>query len=377
MPSTDKTPPSPYDFTPTPKRNLGSDLGDRVPTGHHRLESDFYTGTLLVKMTTTTEVLVPDAYIQIDEIGHVTKSTRRHLDGKPLIPATSVKGMLRSAYEAVTNSRLGVLGVLGEQVRQINSAVKMDKEHKPATKLEELSPADRVFGWVSESGADNPLSSYMGQLSIGPITCDYESGIKKETRTLKVLASPMSDPRALKHYADDSAIKGRKIYPHHQNWKVTGATTNQQGRLNQTFDDVIPANITFTFQISLRNLSAAELGALLFVLEPSTHFHHRLGGGKPLGFGSVQLTVTKPEATTGAEWTKALKELRDPTWMTQKDLEELRTNFTDVVANGQKVIREKYLGGGAGKPTSELQYPAPQRPQNRGQKGNDRRNRPR
>src|SRR5262249_53330867 len=40
--------------------------------------------------------------------GHKDFPVRVDADGKPLVPPTSIKGMLRSAYEAVTNSRLAV-----------------------------------------------------------------------------------------------------------------------------------------------------------------------------------------------------------------------------------------------------------------------------
>ena len=375
MTSTDNKRTSPYDFIPTPERTSEDDLGDRVPTGHHRLASDFYSGTLQVEMVTTTEVLVPDAYIEVED-DHVTKSTRRDQAGKPLIPATSVKGMLRSAYEAVTNSRLGVLDK--EKVKK--NKKELSEAHQPALKLEKLSPADRVFGWVSEAGADNALSSYMGQLSVGPIAFKSGDGILNSKRTLKVLSSPLPKPSALKHYANGSKIKGRKIYPHHRDWKVAAATTHLRQKNNQTFDDVIPAGVTFTFQISLRNVSPTELGALLFVLEPrqsgndssqssqktANDFQHRLGGGKPLGFGSVQLKVTTCEVAVGEEWIRALSELRDPTWTKSEDIDRLKADFTHNLKKSADAIREKFLAAGAGKPTSELQYPTPQRRPNRG-----------
>lgn len=53
---------------------------------------------------------------------------------------------------------------------------------------------------------------------------------------------------------------------------------------------------TFTFALDVINLSLVELGALLWTLRPDDGFFHRLGGGKPLGFGSVQLDVDTPRA---------------------------------------------------------------------------------
>jgi len=57
-------------------------------------------------MTAETPLMVPEE--QRDENGHKTFKLRSDEQGNPLIPASSVRGMLRSAYEAATNSRFGV-----------------------------------------------------------------------------------------------------------------------------------------------------------------------------------------------------------------------------------------------------------------------------
>ncbi len=101
---------NPYNFVPAPPRNTQDpDLGDHEPVGHHRLFPDRYTGVIRVKMTAITPLLLPDAANATDiGDGHKSFPVRLDADGKPYIPPTSVKGMLRSAYEAITNSRLAV-----------------------------------------------------------------------------------------------------------------------------------------------------------------------------------------------------------------------------------------------------------------------------
>ncbi|HID20898.1 MAG TPA: TIGR03986 family CRISPR-associated RAMP protein, partial [Planctomycetaceae bacterium] len=69
-------------------------------------------------MTTQTPLLVPDAalateYDQDDpgqgiNEGHKSFPVRLGPDGRPYLAPTSVKGMLRAAYEAVTNSRMSI-----------------------------------------------------------------------------------------------------------------------------------------------------------------------------------------------------------------------------------------------------------------------------
>jgi len=53
-------------------------------------------------------LLIPDAAEMSEDNGHNTYPVRLGADGKPYLPPTSIKGMLRSAYEAITNSRLSV-----------------------------------------------------------------------------------------------------------------------------------------------------------------------------------------------------------------------------------------------------------------------------
>jgi CRISPR-associated protein (TIGR03986 family) len=101
---------NPYNFIPAPPRKTNDpDLGDHEPVGHHRLFPDRYTGVIRVKMTAITPLLLPDAANATDiGNGHKSFPVRLDADGKPYIPPTSLKGMLRSAYEAITNSRLAV-----------------------------------------------------------------------------------------------------------------------------------------------------------------------------------------------------------------------------------------------------------------------------
>ncbi len=101
---------NPYTFVPTPdRRNIPGTVfaGDSDPLSnsedHSRLWPERYTGALHLKMTVVTPVFIaktPEIVTTND--GHKT------YDCVEEIPATSVKGMLRSAYEAITNSRFGV-----------------------------------------------------------------------------------------------------------------------------------------------------------------------------------------------------------------------------------------------------------------------------
>lgn len=51
----------------------------------------------------------------------------------------------------------------------------------------------------------------------------------------------------------------------------------------------------FLFQVRFTNLSAGELAMLCAAIQPSASFEHRLGMGRPIGLGSVKLSLQKLE----------------------------------------------------------------------------------
>ena len=102
---------NPYNFIPVPDRSaLDAPFGDASPRGHESLEDVTYRGVIRVAMHTETPLFVPDAARSTVDQKHVTLPLRK-VNGNAHLPPTSVKGMLRSAYETVTLSRFGVLNL--------------------------------------------------------------------------------------------------------------------------------------------------------------------------------------------------------------------------------------------------------------------------
>jgi hypothetical protein len=106
-------------------------------------------------------------------------------------------------------------------------------------------------------------------------------------------------------------LRGRKVYPHHTDGLLQATVAGgQPSSQNRTIRRWVKAGATFVAQIDVMNLNAAELGALLWLLDlPEDHFL-RLGGGKPLGFGSVRVKVSGSELRTGAELRPRYESLR-------------------------------------------------------------------
>jgi CRISPR-associated protein (TIGR03986 family) len=105
---------NPYTFVPALPRGDAdtSGLADSRQAGlagHHRLRPELWTGKIAVTLTVETPLLLLDTSRRepVGDQGHFTYPVLLR-GGVPQLAPTAVKGMLRSAYEAVTNSRFGV-----------------------------------------------------------------------------------------------------------------------------------------------------------------------------------------------------------------------------------------------------------------------------
>jgi CRISPR-associated protein (TIGR03986 family) len=213
-------------------------------------------------------------------------------------------------------------------------------ELQPATTLSQLSPADRVFGWVSQEGQ----GAYRGNVRVGPVNCESPDPVERFPGVgvpLAILGQPKEqqarfyvarspDGEAQEDglskddagYVEGKGLRGRKVYPHHAglpagHWDepMTDRTQQANGghfqeyrrpRLNgqeqrdnqnRSVQGWVKEGTAFIFDLHVTNLSNVELGALLWLLSlPPEHFH-RLGGGKPLGFGSVRLEIDSAHTT--------------------------------------------------------------------------------
>ncbi len=219
---------------------------------------------------------------------------------------------------------------------------------RPAESIDQLSPADRVFGWVR---ADAEMGSCLqddrvaakGLLRIGPVNCETDAAdaierFNGEGLPLAILAEPKPQQgrfyvaaspygeaqedgltKQEAGYRPGKGLRGRKVYPHHLGlpenyWQKPMEDRTQEGNgpwqeyrrprkndneqrdsQNRSTKAWVKPGTEFTFDINFLNLSKVELGALLLLLNLPENHYHRFGGGKPLGFGSVRLTIDSCE----------------------------------------------------------------------------------
>jgi CRISPR-associated protein (TIGR03986 family) len=244
----------------------------------------------------------------------------------------------------------------------------------PAADIAELSPADRVFGWVNQKNRKprnktSNANAYKGQLRVHSVECktSKEQAIKlfdnpglplailgepKPAQTRFYTAEnksgkPINQGEA-KEYGYESVergLRGRKVYPHHRTlpdnyWDNSTedreyrhpSGEEERNSQNKSITGWVEPHTEFNFDMDIVNLSNVELGALLWLLNKD--FHHRLGGGKPLGFGSVTLEITSNDLRIGADWQKFYSSLNNK--------QKLEVNLKDIIEKYQNAVASNY-----------------------------------
>ena len=332
-------------------------LGDHAPVGHHRYRPERWTGSLSLSLEARTPLLLLDGFsCKVDGNGHKTLGTRAHL------LRTQLKGVLRSAYEMITNSRLGCVDASfskplqyrpperGAQKKSYTCApmeIFKIKKINPASCLAELSPAERVFGWVNPEGK----GAYKGQLRVSRLELDNPPPANNgPERTLAPLSSPKPEyvrfygagnldgtpfPKREKRfgYTDLAGDAGRNDYFTHpekpegyfgadvtpkQTFEHDGRTyypeylVHKKRQHNMTVRGEVPAGARFSACVQFHNLSDEELGALLWLLTLEEGAYYSLGSGKPFGFGSIRISLASLNAWRGQALKARYASLLDP-----------------------------------------------------------------
>jgi hypothetical protein len=261
----------PYDFVSFP---IGEPVR-RPLAGHDRFLPDRYNGVLHLQLTVETAlhsatgsiVLGSDVGASEPLVGPLVQR-----NGQWIIQGTSLKGCIRSVYEAITNSTLGVkTAVPVPGYRQPTNASKKNLN---------LCPASRVFGALG----------YQGLVEISDAVGDRAPSI--------IRVAPLHGPKLGPGYKNEAGqAKGRKFY-HHAKRLAEGGTIPIQVAIAQS---------RLTAQVHFRNLESADLGALLVALgqDPQYSFALKLGAAKPLGLGTVSVVVTEAEIIEGKALTQS------------------------------------------------------------------------
>lgn len=257
--------PKPYELISFPKERPPK----KPPAGHHQYLGDRLHGTLFLTLKVQTTLHVSTGVVVMgSDIGSrvpLIKTMVQNIDQKLSIQGSSLKGCIRSAYEAITNS---TLAVITSRYRD-----KIPQERLPCKNKQELCPASQVFGALD----------WQGLIEFSDAKCE-NTGFA--TGFMPSLYRPRPDQRRA-YFDARGNVAGRKFYYH--TIRAIDKGQNQGITVQQAAKEY-----TFQTQIQFKNLTAAELGTLLIVLgqDPKYPIALKVGGGKPIGMGTMTVEVT-------------------------------------------------------------------------------------
>ncbi len=189
--------------------------------------------------------------------------------------------------------------------------------HRTPTKID---IAEAIFGFVRDEQQEDAgvPQTLAGRVFVGDGRAVARDGVwlreGEETITPQILGSPK--PTTYQHYlvqteatqADSrgydstlgqTTLRGHKLYWHKGNVdgnaiRETNVEKIRTARKQYTHFRPVKDGVSFNFDLRFENLSAVELGALLWVLRLAADDRNRLtlGMGKPLGMGAVAITHT-------------------------------------------------------------------------------------
>lgn len=299
-------PPNPYDFVPLENVEPPRGAWHNAGIGLDRLLPERYTGRLAC-------VLHPETPIFIHGEGQQQQQSRRffRLGGRPGVPASSLKGAIRSTFEIVSDSCLSSLSdeykVSDSHQRTYGGAIdraEFIRQHPvyrpnrivpqlylPCTSLDLACPACLLFGMVerlTDIGQEGtPLA---GRLFFSDAT-----PVKGTAKPVKVEIPPAGGgphPWHATFYFQNQGrgeILGRKLYYHHKDYKETLAGYRAGLRADPVALDAQMGQFEFT--IDFTNLAEQELAYLVYALALEPDIRHHMFYGKPYGLGAARIEI--------------------------------------------------------------------------------------
>lgn len=320
----------PYAFVPPVERKETK----QAPT-HERYRRDLYSGKIVVEFTALTPVAVSAGSYKFVDGKYVQDAISRA--GKPVLPGSSVKGVVRAVAEAVSASCFSVTKGINEKL--LEKALPANNNRRGCNDYRTACPACSLFGLAGKE-------SLKSRVEFGEFTAVGD--VKLELRQLPQLERPFKDypqkksggqkgqylqdlarllggreERNLSNYGNERLyycrlcssdsncltctkddfwqiynrlsdpqrrelrFRGRKFYFHGQE--------PLQFRTNYHYRAYAPAGTRFQGEVYFKNLTREEYGLLLYALGAGGEFCLKIGYGKPLFYGSVATKIVRAE----------------------------------------------------------------------------------
>lgn len=181
--------------------------------------------------------------------------------------------------------------------------------------------AERMFGIIADdktNAGDLPKirkTGFGGHIKVGNAVLQEPGDDKfldpfyltlmgpKSTTFQHYLVQTSPEVRDLKTWNDGVPIRGIKMYWHKS--VDTNTTETEDTDMNSKLRP-LKQGVRFNFSIQFENLTSIELGALLTALQLKKGMAHKIGMGKPLGYGSALITDIELQLIGGKTRYKSL-----------------------------------------------------------------------
>lgn len=271
---------NPYDFVPLDMQHLPE---KRTPIWHNTYRSDsvkLYSGYLSLSIQAETPLFIPQDGASMQNPDKAAEHIYNG-NGDYILPGSSIKGMLRTVVETLCR---GCLTVINRNDPDVPNAF------FPCENNTLLCTSCRLFGMISKQKNGR---MFLGKVNIGDaIACVHNPNYHGSIYT-DILAAPKTHHTAF-YFNDDGMIVGRKFYFHNDRLITRAALiprSDGKGYRNQHIQP-LAVGTAFSTRIDFTNLTAEEFAALLFAIQLQKEMRHKIGYGKPLGLGSVQLGIS-------------------------------------------------------------------------------------
>lgn len=253
--------PKPFAHIPLPDP-LPDNVTRKSPTGHHCYHNNHISGQIIGTIKALSPIHIGSGIIDLAEnIGITDQSvtlikTAVRRGNNVVIPGSSLKGTIRSVAEAITKSC--VCKVDRERVH-------LPRRYKECDRKNNLCVVCRMFGALG----------FQGNIAI-------QDAQHIEGQIVTKLIPPLYPPRKYQR-SDQNNLPMRRFYMH---GKVAE---------DKTPIEACEVDSKFRFLVRFNNLTKAELGLFFTALglHSERPFKPKIGGAKPVCFGSVSFQIDK------------------------------------------------------------------------------------
>ena len=303
---------NPYDFVPIDWSNLPE---RHLPSTHDRFSG--ISGKIEGTITAETPIFI----FRSPKLNQGAEPFIQNEQKQHIIPGSSLKGLFRNLVETIGN---GCFLLYGGNYKNLPRDF-----HKCNT--DNLCIACRMFGTIQSSKLKLGKVSFNDAIEIE--ICDHE-----EVHTIALMGPK---PRHEAFYLDPTRrhIAGRKFYFH----QPGGIQTKSADSGYNQHITPIDKGSQFAFSVQFINLEAIELQTLLYALVLEPDMRHKLGYGKPAGFGSVHFEITKltlidyASRYTADQGAERVEERRLEAYLSQQT-QSFRNNTTSATLNALRRI---------------------------------------